>query len=266
MGLTKRVCAGLAVLGVAWNANATLVSGSSLQGGLDALTVVSATNPTGTFLDVNDDQHAADETWLLTASGASVNRLLFEFASFEVNTSFGIYDPSNPARRVELFDGSACGTADTSCAPLGNLAILYGSGATTFTNLLTSQSETFASSVFGYYIDVGATGNTFYSQSSLNTDVADAAHGGTTDHMVAYAGDGSLMLDIDGAGPGGAAILAPGEYILAWEDQLFPSSDYDYSDMVVLVESVTPIAEPGVLALLSIGLIGIGALQRRPRH
>lgn len=271
MGWT-RLLVGLGALGLAINANATLVTGN-LQSGLDALTVATTANPSGSFLDVNDDQHQPDEVWMISASSMSASVLLFEFASFENSNRFGIYDIYDPSNTLELFSGSACGTADVTCSGNDNEVTLnYDPSTSTYRvfnwTTLTLTSATFSGERFGYYLDSSASagGGFFYSESNRNMDVADAAHNGTTDHMVAYAGDGSLWLDVDGGGAGGAAMFGPGEFILAWEDLLFPASDYDYSDMVVLVESVTPLSEPGVLALLSIGLIGVGALQRRSKH
>ncbi len=232
-------------------ANAALVSGTSLQNGLNAIT------QGGSFLDVNADQMAYDEIWEITSSGGSINTLVFEFAGFANTTTFGIYDVNDITNRLEIFNGP-----DSS----GSVQVTLNFGTPQFVSLDSSGAVTdikvFSTTRFGYYLDSSAQsgGGLFYSEEALNSDVADAAHGGTGDHMVAYAGGTGLQLDIFDTGS--YAAFAAGEFILAWEDLAFPSSDYDYSDMVVLVESVQ-VPEPVTLGLLGLGLLGLGVARRR---
>ena len=245
----KKALLAASLIAVSASASAAVISGNELQNGLNNIT-------DGNFYDVNTSQVANDEVWTITSSGGSVNRLIFEFAGFSNVAEFGIYDVNNTANRVEIFNGASCGTYQCGSNLGLNFEVLANMTGTTYQSLLNGSSATFSSSTYGYYLNSGA--GTFFSQAHLNTELG---LGVDADHMVAYKGDDSTRIDITGGT--NYKPFSSGEYILAWEDLSLSNSDYDYTDFVVLVESVAPVSEPGTLALLGLGILGLGFARRK---
>lgn len=96
-------------------------------------------------------------------------------------------------------------------------------------------------STFGFYLNVVNTGHTYYSHASLNSD--------GFDHLAVY----------ETFGQGG--VTNGYDLVLAWED-LHNGGDKDFTDMVIGVNDVS-VPEPGTLALLGLGLAGLGLARKR---
>jgi len=221
--------------------------GAALQQVLNNIT----TNPVGnSSVDVVNDALSDDEDsyWAIGGTGGSVSTVVIELADFANDNTFGIYDKGDPSKTVMVFDGAA--TTGTKA-----LLSIYDNGDVELNFNLTGV--TFSGNQFGFYLENPVNPDNpqdvsyiWYSDSTLNND---------DDHMYAYQGENDTV-KIGGAAPG---LWTPSEYVLAWEDLPFSNSDKDFTDFVVMVESVNPVPVPGAILLGFLGMSAAGLKLRR---
>ena len=217
--------------------------GASLQGVLDGITTAPVAGVSSVDVTTDAMSDTYDSYWNITGTGGSFATMIIELAGFADDNKFGVYNGSD---YVQLFSG-----ADTAGKQATLSIKLDGS---VHVNLGDTGVD-FASYDFGYYLDSSANqgGGLFHSDTSLNSDSAD--------HMAAYQGTNTDTVQLPNTAPG---LWTNNEYVLAFEDLDFDiGSDGDFTDFVVMVESVQPIPEPATMLLFGTGLAGLATLRRR---
>lgn len=221
--------------------------GAGLQGVLNTHTTGPVSGVSSVNVTTDDLAGGMDAYWSVEASGGSVTTLVFNLsAAFAPTNTFGLFDAANPNNKVQVFAGNdAVGQQHTLGIWADGSVILDGHD---------TGNHFAAGNLFGYYLDA-TTGNgradaVFYSATALNAD--------RVDHMYAYAGKGDTFQVL----PWSPGVWDADEYVLAFED-LWNGGDRNYQDLVVMVESVTPLPVPAAVLL---GLLGLGAAGLKLRR
>lgn len=241
-----------------------------LQSVLDDITLPNPGGPSSVVVTSDALKDWQDSYWSIAGGNVSGTTLIVEFANYATTNEFGIYDPFT-LTRIPLLAGPAIPGDQASLTILADGSVVtayFNSTTSTWTGGDTGVDLT-GGNMFGYYLDshLGQTWDTssgtpvlighggyWYSDTSLNTD--------GIDHMAAYQGNGIDVIQLPGKTSG---TWEDYQYILAWEDLDGSPNlwfDGDYTDFVVLVESVVPIPVPAAVIL---GILGLGAAGWRLR-
>lgn len=221
-----------------------VVTDGSLQGIFDGI---------GSSITVSDDQ-MTDAYFNNQTTGTNATYVAsMSWDAFNYPFEFGIYEENNIANTVALFKDSTQGTGNSNP---GDYTTLYfneiaGIISTVYTDAQTGIMTTIGSTgdwmdSFGFYFSWDDGANIYYGDDDLNNGAA---------AMLVFEGNGDDV-NINGQTGNDA-----NHHYVAMEG--FGGNNNDFNDIVVQLESITPVPAPGTLALMGLGLLGLGAGRRR---
>ena len=208
----------------------------------------------GSSIDAVNDQ-TTEALFEPTGAGNSVASFVasVSWGSTAFDIEFGIYDLNDPSQRVAMFNWANAPT------PGATVVLDFDQDnnqvrSVDLDNIALYDQSDYYFKDFGFYVTSDFGGGTFFSDDSLNGGYA---------RILTYEGKGDDVV-IDPP----ATYNDIGHWYVATEAGNYTSiggdtSTADFSDMIVQMESITPIPEPSSIAM--IGLVSGSALFIRKR-
>lgn len=200
-------------------------------------------NDIGSTIDAVSDQ-TTEALYEPTGAGNSIAAYVATATWDGGDIDFGIYDMDNPAEQLSLF-GHPSNSSGASVMIQFN-ETLNSVRVIDLSTWLPVDSSTYYFKEFGFYVNAPqVSSTTYFSQDALNQD--------SLAHFLTYEGKGDQV-----------TFGTSGTYsdINHWYIAAEASTDSDFDDIVVQMESITPIPEPATLGLITLFSGGIYFVRR----
>lgn len=185
------------------------------------------------------------------ASTSAEISLLFEVAGNRDLNRFGLYSADDPDQRLVIFGGEA--------DPLAQATVSFLDGGVQVQREGSTWNLDGIGDSFGFFLENPRDGSIFFSQPALN--------GGAVQALV-YSGHASASLQVHPLRA--AEAFTATDFLLAFEDLPFGSSDRDFNDLIVRIANIRPagsatsVPEPRAVALLGLAVTCLWGLRHRP--
>ena len=172
--------------------------------------------------------------------------MIIELAGYAASNVFGLYQYENPGVKATVFTGADNQGAKATIE-------FFDSGDVSVTVGLNTITYPHFGNAFGFYLITGGN-NTFYSEDNLNP-------GGNPQALI-FQGDNSTTVQLPG-NPS-TTLFSSDDWIIAWEDLVYDTSgqyktsDNDFQDMVLMVQSIAPVPEcTTIIIWTTFGVLGV---------